>query len=68
MTYNKIMTVKNELKAEVAIRKTDKVMFHVILLKNGLVRLIGQDGKITEETTKAFDFYTYVNRKKVYVN
>ena len=59
----------NELKAEVAIRKTDKVMFHTIgLLKNGLVRLIGQDGKITEGTTKDFDFYTYVDRKKVYVN
>ena len=59
----------NELKAEVAIRKTTNEMFHVIgLLKNGLVRLIGQDGKITEEITKDFDFYTYVDRKKVYVN
>lgn len=57
-----------KLQAEVAIRKNDKVMFHVLGLKNGLVQLIGQDGNKTEAKTKDFDFYTYVDRKKVYVD
>lgn len=56
------------LKAEVAIRKNDKVMFHVLGLKNGLVQLIGQDGNRTEAATKDFDFYTYVDRKRVYID
>lgn len=59
----------SELKAEVAVRKTDKVMFHVIgLLQNNLVKLIGQDGTITEAKTKDFNFYTYVDRKRVYID
>ena len=57
-----------ELIAEVAIRKSDKAMFHVLGLKNGLVQLIGQDGSRTEAKTKDFNFYTYVDRKRVYVD
>lgn len=57
-----------ELKVEVAIRKNDKVMFHVIGLKNGIVKLIGQDGSRIEANTKDFDFFTYVERKRVYID
>ena len=56
-----------ELIAEVAVRKTDKVMFHVIGIKDGLVQLYGQDGNKYSGNVKDFDFYTYVDRKRVYV-
>lgn len=58
----------NELIAEVAVRKSDKVMFHVIGMKDGLVQLYGQDGNKYSGETKDFNFYTYVGSKRVYVD
>lgn len=57
----------NKARAEVAVRKNDKVMFHVLGFKNGLVQLIGQDGNKTEANIENFNYYTYVDRKRVYV-
>lgn len=58
----------SELRAEVAVRKSDKVMFHVLgLLSNKQVKLIGQDRVESIGDVKDFNFYTYVDRKRVYV-